>query len=120
MVGSGKSAFVTKENTGKSASASQESTKDSGRRFRQMDAELDRGACGPVWLRDPEIAGYVEDASLRGEELGHYQLDTYVVMPNHVHVLLWPRMPLARITGGIKGVSARNVNAALGRVGLHF
>jgi hypothetical protein len=29
-------------------------------------------------------------------------------------------MPLARITGGIKGVSARNVNAALGRVGLHF
>jgi REP element-mobilizing transposase RayT len=85
-----------------------------------MDAELDRGACGPVWLRDPEIAGYVEDAIFRGEELGYYQLDTYVVMPNHVHVLLWPRMPLARITGGIKGVSARNANAALGRVGMHF
>jgi REP element-mobilizing transposase RayT len=85
-----------------------------------MDAELDRGATGPLWLRDPKIAGYVEDAILRGEELGHYQLDTYVVMPNHVHVLLWPRMPMARITGGIKGVSARDSNAALGRVGKHF
>jgi len=116
----GKSACVTKESTGRSACATKESTKDSGRRFRQMDAELDRGAYGPAWLRDPEIAGYVEDAILRGEELGHYQLDTYVVMPNHVHVLLWPRMPLARITGGIKGVSARDANAALGRVGMHF
>jgi len=85
-----------------------------------MDAQLDRGTCGPLWLRDARIAGYVEDAILRGEELGHYQLDAYVVMPNHVNVLLWPRMPLARITGGIKGVSARDANVALGRVGMHF
>ncbi len=105
------------QTTGKSACVTKES---SGRRFRQIDAELDRGANGPLWLRDPKIAGYVEDAILRGEELGHYQLDTYVVMPNHVHVLLWPRVPLARITGGIKGVSARDANAALGRVGMHF
>jgi putative DNA methylase len=85
-----------------------------------MDAELDRGATGPLWLRDPEIAGYAEGAILRGEELGHYRLDSYVVIPNHVHVLLWPLMPMARITGGIKGVSARDSNAALGRVGKHF
>jgi REP element-mobilizing transposase RayT len=85
-----------------------------------MDAELDRGACGPLWLRDPKVARHVEDAIVRGEELGHYQLDSYVVMPNHVHVLLWPWVPLARITGGIKGVSARAANAALGRVGTHF
>jgi len=72
-----------------------------------MDAELDRGATGPLWLRDPEIAGYAEGAILRGETLGHYLLDTYVVMPNHVHGLIWPGMPMARITGGVKGVSAR-------------
>jgi REP element-mobilizing transposase RayT len=56
-----------------------------------MDAELDKGATGPLWLRDPRIAGYVEDAIFHGEELNQYELDTYVVMPNHVHVLLWPR-----------------------------
>jgi REP element-mobilizing transposase RayT len=52
--------------------------------------------------------------------LGHYNLDAYVVMPNHVHVLLEPLVPLARITGGIKGVSARDANAALRRVGKPF
>jgi putative DNA methylase len=85
-----------------------------------VDAELDRGVCGPLWLRDPEIAGYVEDAIIRGAELGHYNLHAYVVMPNHVHVLLAPRLPLARITCGIKGVSARDANATLGRVGKPF
>jgi len=85
-----------------------------------MDAELDKGAAGPLWLRDPKIADYAEEALLRGEELGHYHLDSYVVMPNHVHALLWPRQPLAHITGSIKGVSARNANAALGHVGKHF
>jgi putative DNA methylase len=85
-----------------------------------MDAELDKGAAGPLWLPNPKIAGYAEETLLRGEGLGHYHLDSYVVMPNHVHVLLWPRQPLARITGSIKGVSARNANAALGHVGRHF
>ena len=85
-----------------------------------MDAELDKGATGPLWLRDPIIAGYVEDAIFRGEELRQYELDTYVVMPNHVHVLLWPWIAMERITGGIKGVSARDANAALGRTGQHF
>ena len=41
-------------------------------------------------------------------------------MPNHVHVLLWPWIPMERVTGGIKGVSARAANAALGRTGQHF
>ena len=85
-----------------------------------MDAELDKGATGPLWLRDPIIAGYVEDAIFRGEELKQYELDTYVVMPNHVHVLLWPWIAMERVTGGIKGVSARAANAALGRTGQHF
>lgn len=85
-----------------------------------MDAELDKGATGPLWLRDPKIAGYVEDAIFHGEELKQYELDTYVVMPNHVHVLLWPWIAMDRVTGGIKGVSARAANAALGRTGQHF
>jgi REP element-mobilizing transposase RayT len=85
-----------------------------------MDGELDKGNTGPLWLRDPIIAGYVEDAILRGEELSQHELDTYVLMPNHVHVLLWPWVPMERITGGIKGVSAHESNAALGRTGQHL
>jgi REP element-mobilizing transposase RayT len=119
----GKAIFVTwrlfgslPKGTGKSACA----TEEAGRRFRRIDAELDRGACGPVWLRDPQIAAYVEHAILRGEKLRHYNLDAYVVMPNHVHVLLEPRLPLARITRGVKGASARDANASLGRVGKPF
>jgi len=93
---------------------------DWGRTFLILDAELDRGRRGPLWLGDSEIAGYVEDAIIRGAEREHYDLHAYVVMPNHVHVLLDPWLPLSRITGGIKGVSARDANAALGRIGKPF
>src|SRR5712692_395759 len=93
---------------------------DSSRQFLAADQRLDRAPSGPVWLRDAEIAGYVEEAIVRGAERGHYSLHAYVVMPNHVHVLLEPRLPVARITRGIKGVSARDANAALDRIGRPF
>lgn len=92
----------------------------SGKQFVTLDRFLDSARSGPRWLSDPEIAGYAEGAILRGAELGHYVLYAYVIMPNHVHVLLQPRAPLARITGTIKGVSARDANATLGRVGKPF
>ena len=104
-----------KKSTGKSARAT-----SAGAAFRKFDAELDRAVSGPVWLRDPKMAGHAEDAIIRGEKLGQYTLHAYVVMPNHVHVLLLPLVPLARITGGIKGTSARDANVALGRVGQPF
>jgi putative DNA methylase len=85
-----------------------------------MDAELDKGTTGPHWLRDPRIASVVEHTLYGGQELKQYELDTFVVMPNHVHVLLWPWVPMARVTGGIKGVSARDANLVLGRIGMHF
>ena len=68
----------------------------------------------------PKLPAMLKTPLFRGEELKQYELDTYVVMPNHVHVLLWPWVPMERITGGIKGVSARDANAALGRTGMHF
>lgn len=93
---------------------------DWGRRFRLIDAELDREAFGPAWLRDREIAAYVEKAISRGAKSGYFLLHAYVVMPNHVHLLVEPHVPLSRITAGIKGRSAREGNAALGRVGKAF
>jgi REP element-mobilizing transposase RayT len=41
-------------------------------------------------------------------------------MPNHVHVLLDPSVTLARITKGLKGVTARQANEILGRIGKPF
>jgi REP element-mobilizing transposase RayT len=57
-----------------------------------------------------------------GSESGlrRFYLHEYVVMPNHVHVLLTPVDELSKITQGIKGTSAREANLILGRVGQVF
>jgi len=63
----------------------------------------------------------VESALLHGQtELSFYLLEAYVIMPNHVHAPFQPLVPLPRITKGIKGVSARQANVALGRSGKPF
>jgi REP element-mobilizing transposase RayT len=41
-------------------------------------------------------------------------------MPNHVHVLLRPQVPLAQITRWLKGFTARRANQLLGRGGQPF
>jgi REP element-mobilizing transposase RayT len=52
------------------------------------------------------------------------ELDHFVVMPNHVHGLLWltetsamQRMSLGAIAGAFKSLVTREVNAMLGRTG---
>ncbi len=75
---------------------------------------------GPRWLSDPEIAGHAQRAIESGAQLGHYALRAYVIMPNHMHVLLDPLTSLEKLTKGIKGVSARDSNARLGRTGEPF
>jgi putative transposase len=93
---------------------------EAGKQFLHADRLLDAGRNGPLWLYDPEIAVQAQRAIQRGAELGHYVLRAYTVMPNHVHVLLDPLVPLDRLTIGIKGVSAREANARLGRAGKPF
>lgn len=48
-----------------------------------------------------------------------YDLGDWVVMPNHVHVLLQPLggVSLEEIMKPVKGISARNINRLLGRSG---
>ncbi len=92
-----------------------------GRVFKLLDAVLDRATTGPFWLKDPRIASCVVDAILRGQNvLGQYTLHSFVVMPNHVHLLITPSIFLRRITNGLKGVTARESNRILGRQGKHF
>ncbi|RPI20079.1 MAG: hypothetical protein EHM65_00400, partial [Acidobacteriales bacterium] len=85
-----------------------------GQVFRAIDRELDRAACGPAWLKDHRVAECVAAALRFGEQqLGFYDIDAYVVMPNHVHVLLCPHVSLARITNTVKGFTARRANQIL-------
>jgi putative transposase len=90
------------------------------RQFLKADLELDSAVTGPHWLGDPKIARCAEAAIRRGAALGHYVLHAYVVMPNHVHLLIEPSAPLRRITNGIKGASARYANRILKRTGKPF
>lgn len=82
-----------------------------------FDSMLESANRRPLWLSDPELADYAEYPILRGAERGRFLLHVYVIMPNHVHVLLDPHIPLAKISGPIKGVSACDINSRLGRTG---
>ena len=49
-----------------------------------------------------------------------YELGAWVVMPNHVHVLMLPRTGLPIITRWLKGSTARQANRLLARTGQPF
>jgi len=92
-----------------------------GRAFRALDAVLDAAASGPVWLKQPRIASLVVSTLRRGDSHQNlYRLAAFVVMPNHVHVLLVPLATVPRITQWIKGNTARQANRLLGRAGALF
>lgn len=87
---------------------------------RKIERYLDQGA-GECHLRQPEIADMAA-AALRHFHGGHYLLDDWVVMPNHVHAILWP-MPnftLSEILKSRKRHTARQANLILGRTGKTF
>src|SRR5262249_19832074 len=67
-----------------------------GHAFVAQDRALDRCASGPVWLKDPRIADLVAHAILGGgSERRFYELYAWVVMPNHVRLLMLPRTTVA-------------------------
>ena len=74
-----------------------------------------------MWLRNPQIARLVS-ASIRAgaAERQLYELEAWVVMPNHVHLLLLPRVALAGIMQWLKGGTARQGNTIWGRSGEPF
>jgi putative transposase len=94
---------------------------DSGKQFRLVDQELDRASTGPLWLKDPRIAEIVVAAIRHGQSvLDCFDMHAFVVMANHVHLLITPKVEIERITKGIKGVSSRRANVILGRTGTIF
>ena len=84
---------------------------------RQIDEWLDQGS-GSCLLKSPANAQIVADA-LRHFDEERYQLASFVVMPNHVHVLFRPfeNCSLAEILKSWKGFTARAINKQLGKTG---
>jgi len=91
-----------------------------GRRFRELDRYLDTASHGPLWLRDSKIAACVVEVLRKSERHEYCGLHAFVVMPNHVHVLLEPHKELRCTTKWIKGTTARQANKILGRGGQPF
>ncbi len=61
------------------------------------------------------------EASLyRGEDVGNYELGAFVIMANHVHALLLPKVPVSLLMKSLKGYTAREANKFLGRAGTPF
>ncbi len=109
--------------------------------FAMLDRLLDAAESGPLWLREVAIADMIQEALLVGYST-LYKLWSYVVMPNHVHVLLRPNVaqtsvcdvdirssqtevcatyvPLKEITKRIKGYTAREANRIMKRTGQTF
>jgi REP-associated tyrosine transposase len=98
-----------------------ESLARSGKAFVAMGSLLDSGASGPLYLRRPELAEMVVGALHDGERRFHrYQLHAYVVMPNHVHLLVTPNVVATRWLAPLKGFTAYRANELLGAHGQAF
>ena len=86
----------------------------------RVEAYLDAGS-GACWLRRPDIADPVAGAVnfFVGER---YDLHAWVVMPNHVHAVVWPypEHVLSDILHSWKSFTSTKANQLLDRVGETF
>ena len=93
-------------------------TVTSGEAFVCVDRLLDRAVVGPRYLEMPEVAEVVACAIQDGRK--DYDLHSWVVMPNHVHVLITPWTDVSNVMRRIKGGTAREANRQLHQVGRPF
>jgi putative transposase len=91
----------------------------SGKAFLAMDRLLDNPFSGPLYLREPKIASMVIDA-MRYRNSRQYRLHNYVVMANHVHLLITPFEPVSHLMQSLKRFTAREGNRMLALTGQPF
>jgi len=84
---------------------------------RRIEQYLDQG-CGSCFLRNESIAEMIQE-NLLNFDAQKYKLKAWVVMPNHVHLLLKPNagFELGEIMHSIKSYSAHEANKILQRSG---
>jgi len=88
------------------------------RRFTmRMERWLDAGH-GPCVLCHSDLRAEVV-RSLQHDDGVSFELGDWVIMPNHVHLLLKPliEVPISKLLGPVKGASARRINEQLGSGG---
>lgn len=106
--------------------------RESKRLFALADQALAREAANPKaktpkWLSDSRVASIVREA-IHHRSGKVYELHRYVIMPNHVHLVIEPlplenadddatQWTLAAILGSLKRHTARQANRILGRAG---
>jgi sugar phosphate isomerase/epimerase/REP element-mobilizing transposase RayT len=89
---------------------------DERKRRTQLEEYIDRGY-GLCWLSDARVAELVQEALLFFDD-ERYRLLAWVVMPNHVHVLIELReIPMSKILSSWKGFTAKEANRILERAG---
>ena len=94
---------------------------DDGIRFVEEDRMLDRVTSGPAWLRDARISAVVARALELGDrDYGLYELIAWAIMPNHVHIVIRPKVELPKLTRWLKGSTAHDANEVLRRTGNPF
>jgi len=92
-----------------------------GKAFVAMDRILDSARTGPLWLQKPEIAEMVVQALHDGEHRFHrYNLHAFVVMANHVHLLITPRVTAQHWLGPLKGFTGHQAIHMLSLCGTPF
>ena len=82
--------------------------KDYHRRFTwRLEGWLDEGA-GACLLNDPAYRKIVEDVLMfsHGERVEHH---AWVIMPNHLHLIFKPLIPLEKLMKAWKGTIARRI-----------
>lgn len=83
-----------------------------------MDRLLDEARTGPLYLRQETVAEMmVEAIHHNASALEHYSLHAFVVMANHVHLLISPHAPLPTLMKSLKGITAKRANQMLARKG---
>ena len=93
----------------------------SGEAFVAMDKLLDAALTGPRFLQRPEVAEIVVTALKSGErDFNRYELHAFVVMANHVHLLVTPKLIATKWLGPLKGATAYEANKLLGTQGRPF
>jgi len=91
----------------------------SGQAFLAMDRLLDSTCTGPLFLRVPEVGKMVMDA-IHYRDQRTYRLHSFVVMPNHVHLLMTPLEAVSKVMQSLKRFTAREGNRMLGLTGQPF
>ncbi len=86
-----------------------------GKTFAEFDRQLDRSQFVPRWLADARVANMFAEALHHGADVRRsYDLGAWVVMPNHIHLVIQPHQSLPEIVRWLKTATANRARCIIG------